>query len=138
MRAINIKWDTDGDLKLMNELPTEIEIPDEIMDGKDKEDIDEIVSDYLSDVTGFCHMGFELHKSKYGISVREIFKRTVIVEANNLEEAIEKVTNAVECDELLLEIDDYDHREIVPSEYWEGGKIPYEKDVSYYWQLDED
>ena len=52
MKAINILWDTDGeDIKL----PNEIEIPDWI----DKEDDDEI-SDYLSDVTGFCHFGYEL------------------------------------------------------------------------------
>lgn len=52
MKAINIKWDTDDEeVNLLNE----IEIPDWV----DKEDDDEI-SDYLSDVTGFCHFGFEL------------------------------------------------------------------------------
>ena len=52
MKAININWDVDHeeDREL---LPTEIEIP------ADMEDEDEI-SDYLSDVTGFCHKGFEL------------------------------------------------------------------------------
>ena len=53
MRAINIKWDTDGDLELLNELPTEIDIPEGITD-KDE------ISDWLSDETGFCHNGFEL------------------------------------------------------------------------------
>lgn len=52
MKAINIKWDTDGEEV---NLPNEIEIPDWV----DKEDDDEI-SDYLSDTTGFCHFGFEL------------------------------------------------------------------------------
>ena len=52
MKAINILWDTDGEEV---NLPNEIEIPDWI----DKEDDDEI-SDYLSDTTGFCHLGFEL------------------------------------------------------------------------------
>ena len=52
MKAINILWDTDGEEV---NLPNEIEIPDWV----DKEDDDEI-SDYLSDVTGFCHFGFEL------------------------------------------------------------------------------
>ncbi len=33
--------------------------------------------------------------SRYGISVREILKKTVIVEAKNLEEAIQKVKDAV-------------------------------------------
>ena len=53
MKAINIKWDTDGDVKLLNELPSKIEIPDEMTDEED-------ISDYLSDKTGFCHEGFEL------------------------------------------------------------------------------
>lgn len=52
MKAINILWDTDGEEV---NLPNEIEIPDWV----DKEDDDEI-SDYLSDVTGFCHFGYEL------------------------------------------------------------------------------
>ena len=54
MKAINIEWDVDfeEDLEM---LPTEIKIPDYI----ESDDFDEI-SDYLSDVTGFCHKGFEL------------------------------------------------------------------------------
>lgn len=76
--------------------------------------------------------------SKYGISVREILKRTVIVEAENLEEAIQKVENAVEQEEIILDVDDYDDREIVPSEYWNSGKVPEEEDVSFYWHIGED
>ena len=53
MKAINIKWDVDTEEDL-EDLPTEIEIPDNI-------DIeDDVISDYISDVTGFCHYGFEL------------------------------------------------------------------------------
>ena len=51
MKAINIKWDVDTEEEL-EDLPTEIEIQNNI-------DIDAI-SDYISDVTGFCHYGFEL------------------------------------------------------------------------------
>lgn len=68
--------------------------------------------------------------AQYGISVKEILKRTVIVEAENLEEAIQKVEDAVEREEIILDVDDYDGREIVPSEYWNGGKVPDGKDVS--------
>lgn len=52
MRATNIEWDFDcaEDAKL---LPTEIEIPDGMADEDE-------ISDYLSDVTGFCHKGFVL------------------------------------------------------------------------------
>lgn len=62
MKAINIRWDvSDGAEEMtqeeMNEilesLPTEIEIPDGMVD------MDEI-SDYISDFTGFCHYGFSL------------------------------------------------------------------------------
>lgn len=73
---------------------------------------------------------------RYGISVREILKRTVIVEAENAEEAVRKTEDAVEREEIILDVDDYDDREIEPSEYWKGGRIPDEEDVSCYWQLD--
>ena len=76
--------------------------------------------------------------SQFGISVREILKRTVIVEAENLEEAIQMVEAAVEREEIILDMDDYDDREIVPSEYFEGGKVPEGKDVSFYWHIGED
>lgn len=51
MKATNIIWDVDNkeDLEL---LPTEINIPDKM----DKGDI----SDYLSDITGYCHKGYVL------------------------------------------------------------------------------
>lgn len=52
MKAVNIKWDTDEDMKLLKELPKEIEIPEDM-------EYDEI-SDYLSDQIGFCHFGFDV------------------------------------------------------------------------------
>ena len=51
MKAINIKWDIDY-VKDLEYLPTEIEIPNGMED--------EEISDYLSDVTGFCHEGYQL------------------------------------------------------------------------------
>lgn len=54
MKATNIIWDTDGDMEILSTLPTEIEIPSDIEDDEDE------ISDYLSDVTGFCHNGFAL------------------------------------------------------------------------------
>lgn len=73
--------------------------------------------------------------AQYGISVREILKRTVIAEAESLEEAIQKVEKAVECDEIVLDVDDYNDREIIPSEYWEDGKVPEGEDVSFFWHI---
>ena len=78
----------------------------------------------------------ETSLAKYAISVREILKRTVIVEAEDITQAIGKVEAAVEQDLILLDIDDYDDREIIPSEYWDGGKVPDNEDVSYYWHLE--
>ena len=48
--AYDIIWDTDGE---QIDLPNEIEIPDEIVDEDD-------ISDYITDRTGFCHMGFQI------------------------------------------------------------------------------
>lgn len=58
MKAIvtNIEFDTDGEIvELPNRL--EIEIPIDIVD---KEEIDDFVSDEISNITGFCHYGFQL------------------------------------------------------------------------------
>lgn len=59
MKAVNIKWDTDGDIELLAELPTEVEIPDYLITD-DEDDLLDDVSDWLSDEVGFCHDGFEL------------------------------------------------------------------------------
>lgn len=72
---------------------------------------------------------------RYGISVRESLKRTVIVEAGCMEEAVEKVEAAVEGERIILDTDDYDGREIIPSEYWKNGEVPDGEDVSFYWHL---
>ena len=59
LKAINIKWDTDGDMELLEELPTEVEIPDYLITD-DEDDLLDDVSDWLSDEYGFCHDAFEL------------------------------------------------------------------------------
>lgn len=51
--AYDIKWDTDGDKDVLDNLPTEIIIPEEMVDGEE-------IFDYVSDETGFCHAGFKL------------------------------------------------------------------------------
>lgn len=56
MRAIDIKWDTDGDEEVLKTLPTEMDIPN----GIDEDD----VADWLSDETGFCVFGFVLEAEK--------------------------------------------------------------------------
>lgn len=56
MRAIDIKWDTDGDDEVLKTLPKEMDVPNDI----DEED----VADWLSDETGFCVFGFVLEAEK--------------------------------------------------------------------------
>lgn len=61
MKAANIKWDTDGDLELLQDLPKEIEIPEYLIDeDTDIDEYEEEISDYISEVTGYCHFGFDL------------------------------------------------------------------------------
>lgn len=52
LKAINIKWDTDGDKEVLNELPTEATIPE----NTEEEDI----CDYLSDEYGYFVFGFDV------------------------------------------------------------------------------
>ena len=66
LKAINIKWDTDGDMEVLNELPTELIIPDDLEElYKRKEDREyalEKIAYWLSEDTGICHDGFEIEK----------------------------------------------------------------------------
>ena len=55
MKAVNIKWVTDGSDIV---LPSEMEIPEEFI-GDNGVDED-LVSDWLSDETGWLHDGFEI------------------------------------------------------------------------------
>ena len=50
--AINIQWDVDNE-EDFNRLPQRIKIPEGMTD-------DDEISDYLSNMTGFCHRGFSI------------------------------------------------------------------------------
>ncbi|MBQ8133269.1 MAG: hypothetical protein IJ192_02490 [Clostridia bacterium] len=61
----NIHWDTDGDKTIENNLPSEILINTEYLDVENDEDMNEIeeaISNYLSNVYGFCHFGFDYQR----------------------------------------------------------------------------
>lgn len=69
MKATNINWDvTDGTEEMtedeiqevLSTLSTEVEIPSYITDSAEDDDIEEIISDWLSDTYGFCHNGFDI------------------------------------------------------------------------------
>lgn len=54
LKAVNIKWDVDC-AEDLDSLPKEVLIPSGMEDPEE-------MSDYLSDLTGFCHKGFSLRK----------------------------------------------------------------------------
>lgn len=60
MKAVKIRWDIDYDNN--GDLPTEIEIPENVVKEATDEDRidDEVISDYITNLTGYCHQGFEL------------------------------------------------------------------------------
>lgn len=60
MKAIKIRWDIDYDDN--GDLPTEIEIPENVVkEATDEYGIDdEVISDYITNLTGYCHQGFEI------------------------------------------------------------------------------
>lgn len=69
MKATNINWDvTDGTEEMtedeiqevLSTLPTEVEIPSYIIDSAEDDDIEEMISDWLSDTYEFCHNGFDI------------------------------------------------------------------------------
>ena len=68
MKVTNIKWDTDGDMEILAELPSEVEIPENFVyknsleENEDEEALLDDVSDWLSDEYGFCHDGFSIKK----------------------------------------------------------------------------
>ena len=72
---------------------------------------------------------------KFAIRVEEILARTVIVEAYDLEDAIYKVEEACNCDEICLDVDDFFERNVHPSESFKDGIVSDGRDVSFYEHL---
>lgn len=59
----NIDWDCDGDKSLKKSLPKSMKVivtADDVEDITDMQEIDDYISDYISDQTGFCHYGYNL------------------------------------------------------------------------------
>lgn len=57
LKAFNIEWDVDF-AEDLESLPTEVQIPAGMTDTEE-------ISDYLSNLTGFCHRGFELRMAHW-------------------------------------------------------------------------
>ena len=58
----NILWDTVGDKETLTNLPAELSIDTDTLSISDEDEIEETISDYLSDTYGFCHYGFDFEK----------------------------------------------------------------------------
>lgn len=64
-RVYDIKWETDGeDVDLPSEMSLEVE------DGLDSEEVEEIISDWLSDETGFLHDGYRYEETDLSPGVK--------------------------------------------------------------------
>lgn len=60
-------------------------------------------------------------KQLYAIKIRESLEKIVLVKANELVEAIEKVKSAYKNESIILTADDYTDTEFEPSPYYEKG-----------------
>ena len=52
----DIKYDTDGESVVLPER-LEIELPDDT----EQDDVEQMLSDEISNITGFCHFGFSIN-----------------------------------------------------------------------------
>ena len=112
-KAINIKWETDG---CEVDLPSEVNIPERFID-KDGVD-EEAVSDWLSDMSGWLHDGFEI--------VDEI--KEIITEY--ITDTITKVKSNIDGYnyEMLIEYDGNDNYKF----YYLNGNKPCDQDFEYW------
>lgn len=73
---------------------------------------------------------------KFAIRVEEILARTVIVESADIEDALEKLDEACNSENFLLDgVEDFFERKIFPSDRYENGIVPEGADVSFYEHL---
>lgn len=69
---------------------------------------------------------------KYAIRIEETLGRTVIVDADSIEVAIEHVENLANNDTINLDAEDFTSRDVFPSEIFTKGIVPEDRDVSFF------
>ena len=69
--------------------------------------------------------------AKYAIRVEEVLGKTIVVEADNVLEAVNKVEDAVISGEVVLDYNDYYDRLIYAASGFKNGLIN-DEDVSHY------
>lgn len=55
----------------------------------------------------------------YAITIKETLSKTVLIKADNLDSAVERVEEAHKNGEVVLDYEDYDDVDVEPSPYWE-------------------
>ena len=55
--------------------------------------------------------------AKYAMRIIETLSRTVIVDADDLDEATDKARSAYDSNEVILEADDFEKCEIIPASW---------------------
>lgn len=97
LKAINIKWDTSDEEwndtltssminAIADNLPTEVNIPEELIKGYDGTNLDTYysdISDWLSDKYGFCHCGFEIEGKDEDIKIRKGDENMLLIKRDN-------------------------------------------------------
>lgn len=97
LKAINIKWDTSDEEwndtltssminAIADNLPTEVNIPEELIKGYDGTNLDTYypdISDWLSDKYGFCHYGFEIEGKDEDIKIRKGDENMLLIKRDN-------------------------------------------------------
>lgn len=71
-------------------------------------------------------------KNIYAITVKELLEKTVCVEADCLDDAIDKVESAYYDVQIILEPEDLSEREFVPSCYLGANGIVPKEQTEYY------
>ncbi len=72
---------------------------------------------------------------KFAIRIEETLARTVIVEADSSANAIGRVMDALDNYEICLGCDDFFERTVQPSQVFDNGIVPDNRDVSFYEHL---
>lgn len=63
---------------------------------------------------------------KYAVKIREVLERTVVVDTDNFDEAVETVSDAYSRSEVILDAEDFTEVEFIESETF--GKNPIAED----------
>lgn len=75
--------------------------------------------------------------AKFAVTYTEIYRTTYIVEAENWDEAAEKVGDMAENTPLIDTADDFDHWDVLPSDTF-GTEVVPEGETDYFRELPEE